>query len=234
MIQSFTSCLLLTISPADLRTAGIYVICLILAISVHEFSHAFVADRLGDPTPSRQGRLTLNPIAHADPIGTLLLPIVLALTSVGMIFGWGRPVQTQPRLYKRNISMRAGMAIVAFAGPLSNLILAGLTIFVLWGLTFAGVWKPAEILYAATNPLILFFYLNLALFAFNLIPLHPLDGGKILSYFLGVKRQHIDHFLERYGGFILLAIVFMFPDLLRLLFRPVYSAGSWVLMTALT
>ena len=108
---------LIALGAADLRQVGIFVISLVLAITVHEFAHALVAHRLGDPTPEREGRLTLNPVAHADPIGTLLLPILLSLSTTGLMFGWGRPVNTQPRFYRRTITMRAGMALVSFAGP---------------------------------------------------------------------------------------------------------------------
>ena len=122
-------------SAADLRRAGIFVICMILAIGVHEFAHALAAHRLGDPTPEGQGRLTLNPVAHMDPIGTLALPLILGITGTGMIFGWGRPVQTTPRYYTRKVTMRAGMALVAFAGPLSNLLQAVITLGLVLALT---------------------------------------------------------------------------------------------------
>src|SRR5579883_1856148 len=101
-----------------------FLIALILSISVHEFSHAWVADRLGDPTPGRQGRVTLNPLAHIDWIGTVLIPLSMVINPGMPLLGWGKPVQVQPFLFTRKMSMRAGHALVAAAGPLSNLALA--------------------------------------------------------------------------------------------------------------
>ncbi len=215
---------LLAINVGDLRRALLYVICLILAVTVHEFSHALAAHRLGDPTPEGQGRLTLNPVAHVDPIGTLLLPIVLGLMSPGMLFGWGRPVQTQPRHYTRKITMRAGMALVAFAGPLSNLLMAAVMLLLVWVLTIAGVgsgWVADP-----NMPVRMFFTLNLVLFAFNLIPLHPLDGGKVLGWLLGSRHQHIDDFLQRYGGIMLMVLVFALPEVLRFVLMPIINVGN--------
>jgi len=215
---------LLAVNVGDLRRVLLYVICLVLAVTVHEFAHAFAAHRLGDPTPEGQGRLTLNPVAHVDPVGTLLLPVVLGLMSPGMLFGWGRPVQTQSRYYTRKITMRAGMALVAFAGPLSNLLLAALTLLFVWGMTAAGVTGPW--LTAGDMPVRMFFTLNLVLFAFNLIALHPLDGGKVLGWLLGSKYQHIDDFLARYGGIILMVLVFVLPEVLYVLLGPVIGLGN--------
>lgn len=217
---------LAAIGAQDLRRVGIYVICLILAISVHEFAHAFAAHRLGDPTPERDGRLTLNPVAHADPIGTLLLPITLGLFSPGLLFGWGRPVMTNPRFYTRKITMRGGMALVAFAGPLSNLVLAALTLLAIWGLSAAGALNgPISVF----NPLRTFFSLNLILFVFNLLPLHPLDGGKVLGWILGSKHREVDEFLARYGGYILILLVVAFPQVLGFMFSPFIRLGNLAL-----
>jgi Zn-dependent protease len=223
---------LLGIGAADLRLAGIFVLCLVAAISVHEWAHAVTADRLGDPTPSRDGRVTLNPLAHVDPIGTLVLPIIAALFAPGMLFGWGKPVPTQPRLYTRRVSMRGGMALVAFAGPLSNLLLAALTLAVIAAMGAAGVAPPL----APSHPLRVFYSLNVVLFAFNLLPLHPLDGGKVLAWALGARRQHIDDFLQRWGGTILLGLILLPPGryLLELLLAPVQRLSvtllRWVIL----
>jgi Zn-dependent protease len=217
----------LSITAEKARHAGIVVICLILAITVHEFAHAFAAHKLKDPTPEAQGRLTLNPVAHADPIGTLALPLILSLTSI-YFFGWGKPVQTQPQNYTRKITMRAGMALVAFAGPLSNLLLATLTLGVAWGLHAGGVIAGPVL---AGHPIHIFYTLNILLFVFNLLPVHPLDGGKVLGWLLGPRYQHIDDFLARYGFVIL--ILLMFSGALGILFQPFYRWGT-VLLDSVT
>lgn len=207
------------INAETLRNAGLYVICLILAVTVHEFAHAYAAHKLGDGTPEAQGRLTLSPMAHADPIGTLILPLMLAVMSPGLIFGWGRPVQTQPRNYTRKITMRAGMAIVAFAGPLSNLLQAGLTLGVVAALSAAGVLTETVL-----TPLGVFFTLNLILFVFNLLPVHPLDGGKVLSWAFGAKWEPVDDFLRRYGWVVILVLVL--SGVLGYLLKPVLDLGQ--------
>ena len=151
---------------------------ILIATTFHEFAHAFAADRLGDDTPRIQGRLTLNPLKHIDPVGFALL-IVAG-------FGWGKPVQINPVKFKRNISMTKGEAIVSFAGPLMNFCLAIISTIimacllkfdVLINLPFRTMW------------LVLVFFMeliliNVGLGLFNLIPLPPLDGSKILSHFL--------------------------------------------------
>lgn len=224
---------MVALGAADLRRVGIFVICLILAVGIHEFAHAYAAHRLGDPTPEGQGRLTLNPVAHMDPVGTLALPLSLGLFVPGLMFGWGRPVECQPRLFTRKISMRAGMALVAFAGPLSNLLQALVTLAIIFGLTQAGVLEPAAVLAGTEHPITLFFYLNIVLFAFNLLPLHPLDGGKVLYGIMGPRYQPIDDFIAKWGMFIILGLV-LAPSLLNIdvlgaLFGPLIDVGSWAL-----
>ena len=148
---------------------------ILIAITFHEFAHAFAADRLGDDTPRRQGRLTLNPLAHIDPVGFVLL-IVAG-------FGWGKPVQINPVKFKRNISMNKGEVIVSIAGPLMNFVLAIIsTIFM--ALVFKFNWfsnvdvKAYWLIILFILELIL---INVGLGVFNLIPLPPLDGSKIIS-----------------------------------------------------
>src|SRR5262249_48287029 len=107
----------------DFQLIVVTMVTLILSIAVHEFGHAFVADRLGDNLPRSQGRVTLNPLAHADPIGTLALPILMLITTGSIGFGWGRPVQVQPHHFTRRLSMRVGHLLVAAAGPFMNILL---------------------------------------------------------------------------------------------------------------
>ena len=160
---------------------------LVFCISVHEFAHAYAANRLGDPTPKALGRLTLNPMAHLDPLGTLLLVVAG--------FGWGKPVPFNPN-YLQN--PRRGSAIISLAGPLTNFSFAVL---------FALVYKvmPVGIV---SEVLTLVVYLNLVLGFFNLIPVHPLDGFKVvwglLPYQLSI--QWMD--LAPYGIYFLLILIF--------------------------
>lgn len=204
-------------SGQTLMTVGIYLICLILSIAVHEYCHALAADRLGDPTPGREGRLTLNPLAHADPVGTLIMPVVAAFTAMPLL-GWGRPVETQPNNYTRKVSMRGGMAIVAVAGPFGNfaLMLIVLGVAAAVGRT-VGMTESIELL------LLTMLQLNLILMLFNLLPLHPLDGGKILAAFLPARLDHVDDFLLRYGPWILLGLVFLGGGFLGYLLSPLFT-----------
>jgi Zn-dependent protease len=186
------------------------VLTLVLAFTVHELAHALTADWLGDPTPRNMGRITLNPLAHLDPIGSLLL--------IFAGFGWAKPVLTNP--YNFRNGPRLGMAIVAFAGPLSNLLMA-----VLVAIPFQlGLTQPAGrfdsiggILPGPNFLLTEFVAINILLMLFNLIPIGPLDGLKVLR---GVAPREWDgglDLLERWGMFILLALVFLGRGLLGLI-----------------
>jgi Zn-dependent protease len=214
--------MMLGVAAADLRLALIYVLCLVVATAFHEFAHAYAADRLGDPTPGRDGRLTLNPLVHADPIGTVALPIMAGIMHVG-VFGWGRPVMTQPRYYKRSISMRGGMALVSFAGPFANLLQAIVTLGVLKILMVSGVHNQG-----LNEVLAIFFKLNLVLALFNMLPIHPLDGGKILAWMLPARFSHIDDTLARYGWTLLLALM-LIPGLLAVMMTPVDIVYGWAM-----
>lgn len=222
VFTSSSAFVLLGLSATDLRTALIFVLCLVVATAFHEFAHAYVADRLGDPTPGREGRVTLNPLVHADPVGTLALPVMAGLLHLP-VFGWGRPVMTQPRYYTRRFSMRAGMAMVSFAGPLANLVQALVTLGVIKLLLVSGVANPGLF-----EVLVTFFMLNVTLAFFNLLPIHPLDGGKILAWMLPARFEHIDEMLARYGWTILLVLM-LIPGLLQTLFTPVGHVVAWAL-----
>ena len=155
----------------------------------HEFAHAWVATRLGDDTPRRDGRVTLNPLAHVDWFGTVIIPLATSLLGGGFL-GWGRPVMTDPRKLRWG---RYGMAIVALAGPVSNIIFAGVIVILANFLPNA-----VEILFRAV-------YLSIYLALFNLIPLPPLDGSKVLLAAGFPVRWYIE--LGRYG-FLLLMVLF--------------------------
>jgi Zn-dependent protease len=156
---------------------------MVLSLSVHEFAHALVADRLGDDTPRRQGRLTLSPLEHYDVFGTFIVPIAATVFGGSFAFiGWARPVEISPLALSRRLSMRQGMALVAIAGPLSNLLLAVLSIAVL----AAIAQVDRQMLFAEDGRgglvylLRAMFVINVGLCIFNLLPLPPLDGSRLL------------------------------------------------------
>ncbi|MCW8854716.1 MAG: site-2 protease family protein [Gammaproteobacteria bacterium] len=175
---------------------------IILAITLHEVSHGLVAKYLGDMTAYQQGRLTLNPLKHMDPIGTVVVPLVLVFTT-GFLFGWAKPVPVDPRNFKRP---REDMAVVALAGPLSNLAMA---------LFWAVMLSIATHLLAKTwlgHPLSLMaevgITINLILMLLNLLPVPPLDGGRIVTGLLKPAAAYRFAQIERYGFIILLLLLF--------------------------
>ncbi len=190
-------------------------VAFVLAITVHEFAHAFVADRLGDPTPRRERRVTLNPLAHLDPLGTILIFVAG--------FGWGRPVNVNPRYLPWG---SRGMALVAAAGPLSNLLLAWL--FAMPLRTGAVSFTPLgrSVLLPSLGELYTtIIFINILLAVFNLIPLAPLDGAKVVQGFLPYPYDVKFERLQQYGPLLLLAIIFIVPfflrvDVLGMLIRP--------------
>lgn len=173
---------------------------LVIAFSaiIHEYSHGWMADRLGDPTARLSGRLTLNPLAHIDPMGTFLLPAIMYLISQGkMLFAYAKPVPVNP-FNLRNI--RYGSAATAFAGPASNILIA---------LIFGIIMRffPPSIFTVFLGIVV---WANLLLAVFNLIPIPPLDGSKILFAVLPSQFNDIKVYLEAYGWFFLLFFVMFF------------------------
>lgn len=224
--SSFPLVAALAVSAATLRHMLVFVVCLVVATAFHEFAHALAAHKLGDRTPESEGRLTLNPMNHADPIGTIALPLIAGLTHAPLL-GWGRPVMTRPQQYSRRISMRAGMALVSFAGPLANLLQAAVTVGVAAILVFVAGLQPAA--YAGLFAILgVFFFLNITLAVFNLLPVHPLDGGKILAWALPPRFDYIDDFLTRYGFVILLGLM-LAPGILSFIFNPLHKLALTVM-----
>jgi len=174
------------------------VIILIMSVVIHEVSHGYAALALGDPTAKYQGRLTLNPISHLDPIGSFLVPL-LGYFAGGFIIGWAKPVPFNPYNLR---NQKWGEAIVAVAGPLANIALA-----VIFGLIirFAGpTFMSSAFLSLAAYVVII----NITLAIFNLMPIPPLDGSKVLFAFLPYRWQSIRGYFERYGLIVLLFFVF--------------------------
>ena len=198
----------MNLSPEQLRWVFVYMITLIVSVALHEWGHAKMADMLGDDTPRRQGRVTLNPVAHADPIGTLALPLISALLSAGSGrmggFGWGKPVQWNPARINRKWRMYTAIILVSIAGPMMNLLLGTL-------LVLAHVVLNTQGVLASSSPMqqILFFAasINFTLFFFNLVPCPPLDGGHVAEALTPYKhRKKWEEYL-RFSPFVFLALI---------------------------
>lgn len=171
----------------------IFILAFLIAITIHEAAHAFTADKLGDPSPRLAGRLTLNPIAHIDLYGTVLVPFLLLFIGSPFVFGWAKPVPVDPY----NLAHpKKDSALISFAGPLANILLATILAILLK--------------FGIGNELILaLIRFNVVLAVFNLIPIHPLDGGKVLVGLLpNNQARELDMFLNRYGMLLLLFLIF--------------------------
>ncbi len=179
---------------------------LLVGFAVHEFAHAWAADRLGDPTPRSQGRLTLNPIVHLDIFGTLMAALYQ--------FGWAKPVQTQPHYFRGN--KKLGQIFVSVAGPFANFIFAFIAMF-FWVLTMALIgdssWSPA--LSQIFSAMVV---LNLGLGIFNLLPIPPLDGFSVVKGFVPGRYGNVIRTIENYGLFIL--VIILFTNFVGIILRP--------------
>jgi Zn-dependent protease len=183
----------------DIQTLLIWVIPVLFAITVHETAHGWVASKLGDHTARMMGRLTLNPIKHIDPVGTILVPALLYLSSAGFIFGWAKPV---PINFSALRSPKRDMLWVALAGPGVNLLMAiGWLIIVAIANTLN---IPFLVLMGGAG-----IFVNLLLAIFNLLPIPPLDGGRVISSLLPGKLSYQYDQLEPYGLFILVGLLFL-------------------------
>jgi len=206
-------------------------VVLLLAISCHEAGHAWMSYKFGDDTAYMMGRVTLNPVAHTDPIGTLLIPIVaFILGAVGggavPLIGWGKPTPVNPRKWT---NYTWGNVMVSIAGVLANLVL------LIIGFIAAKIMMTqgfsARDFFLSPNPIAIFvgnlMFLNLSLFVFNLLPFPPLDGSKILGTFLPASAQPIIALFEQYGYLILMLLIYM--GVFSLVIRPFYIGLIYLL-----
>lgn len=211
-------------------TIATWLIPLVIAIVFHEVSHGWVAKALGDPTAKQRGRLTLNPIKHVDPLGTVILPMVLAVSGAP-IFGWAKPV---PVVARRLRNPRYHMVLVALAGPGMNLLLALIAALLLAALVaIAPPGLPSAFL---GQNLLNFLAINVFLAIFNLIPLPPFDGGHVVEGLL--PRRLAVHFakLRRYGFLLLIMLLLVIPQLFpgaNIVERMVGPPVNWIIRTLL-
>lgn len=191
--------------------AALYCVPLLLGVVIHEVSHGWAAERLGDPTARHLGRITLNPLVHIDPVGTIILPLFLIVTNSPFLFGWAKPV---PVNFANLRGGRRDMAMVSLAGPLSNFSIAAVSAvlyhLILWG--FQSGWMVRGSLAAGiAEPLFLMARIsvsfNLVLMAVNLLPVPPLDGGRIMVGILPIRIASLLARLERYGMLIVLILI---------------------------
>ncbi|MDR0514701.1 MAG: site-2 protease family protein [Coriobacteriaceae bacterium] len=196
-----------------------YLVCSVLsfvpAIVLHEVMHGFAAFRLGDPTAKSQGRLSLNPLKHVDPFGTVVLPALLMLMG-GPVFGYAKPVPYNPRYFK---DPRKGDLIVGLAGPAANLVLALAAALVAWALS------PVSVSLSMANEVFYYFYylflplfalINLYLMFFNLLPIPPLDGSSIFAFILPERYLPAYYRVQQYAMPVFFLVVFALPYLIRI------------------
>lgn len=204
--------------------ALIQIACLIMSIVMHEVAHGYMANWLGDPTARLADRLTLNPLRHIDPLGSVIVPAFLYLTNAGLLFGWAKPVPYNPYNLK---NQRWGEALVAIAGPATNMILA--IIFAVIVRMGAGFGVSEAFLQLAAYIV----YLNVLLACFNMIPVPPLDGSKVLAsllpYRLEMKYRELTSLIESYGIMATFGFIFIF---MYVLWKP-FSVVVYAIYSAL-
>ena len=210
-------------NPDNLLNLLLTLPAVLIAITFHEFAHAYVADKLGDDTPKREGRLSLNPFAHLDPIGTIML--------VFAGFGWGKPVEINPRNFDRKMSASAGEALVSVAGPAMNFILAIVFSIIYFAIIkFAPTFILTQLGIIIITLIQMTVIINIGLGVFNLIPLPPLDGSKILRHFLpyNVKEWFDKYSTIFYFAFIILWISGLASSIISPIIGVVYKGISYI------
>lgn len=204
---------------------AIYYVPFLFALCFHEFSHGLVAKWRGDNTAEQLGRLTMNPLAHADMIGTFFLPIAAIVFHSPIFFGWAKPVPVNTRNLK---NVRSDMFWIALAGPASNLLLAvAATLFMFFALRFGFLGEYAKYVF---DLLQMFVLVNLFLAIFNILPLHPLDGGKVLARFLPASVNYKLEQNEQISGIILMVLIF--TGMLKILSYPVFALFQYLMSFA--
>ena len=181
------------------------VLAFVPAIVIHECAHGFAAAKLGDPTARNAGRLSLNPLRHVDPFGTVLLPGLLILSGAGFVFGYAKPVPYNPRYFK---DVRKGEVIVGLAGPASNLLMSLVGAAIAWG-SMQLLGLSQELALYTWYFGCYFCSVNLCLAFFNLLPIPPLDGSSIVAPLLSDRALEVYYQVQRYGMFILMLFVFL-------------------------
>lgn len=190
-------------SPENLRVLALVVPILILSMVLHELAHAYVANRLGDPTARMLGRLTPNPLVHIDPMGSIMFAATWILSGGSFLFGWAKPIPVQPRFFNHP---QRGFAIVAIAGPLANIVIAYVIALVyVWVFSYP-TGLLGEVLATA-------FVMNVLLAVFNMLPIPPLDGSRVLAAFMPREMAEAWGRLDQYGFMILFGLLLFFRPL---------------------
>lgn len=189
------------------------IVVLIFSVVIHEVSHGLMANKLGDPTPRLQGRLTLNPFRHLELVGSFIIPIVTSLA--GFTFGWAKPVEYNPYNLKNK---RSGEFLIAIVGPLSNISLA-----VIFGIILRYMAEGATVMTPAMEAVSYIVIINIVLAVFNLIPIPPLDGSKLLFSFLPNQYGRFRIMMEHYAPIFILIVVFFLWQLISPIVPHIFS-----------